>query len=87
MQAVQELALFLLGLEHAQLVHLRPLCILQKAEQTSLIYGILFIVIGVGAFLIAVVLNKPFYDKRFKSAFFGVGKHNHTPHFTSSFQR
>ena len=79
MQAVQELALFLLGLEHAQLVHLLRLCILQKAEQSSLIYGVLFIVISVGAFLIAVVLNKPFYDKHFKSAFLRICKHTIPP--------
>ena len=61
-EPVQELTLLRFGGEHAQFRHFLRLCVLQEAEQPSLVDSVLFVIVGVCSFLVPVLLNQPLYD-------------------------
>ena len=61
-EPVQKLTLLCIRLKHAQLVHFLRLRIFKESEQACLIDCILFVVVGIGSFFVAVLLNKPLHD-------------------------
>lgn len=78
LQAVQEVTLLLLRLEHAQLRHLSGLGVLQEAEQPCRVHCVFLIVVGVGAFLIAIVIREPPDDEGLQAVFPRIRKSWHS---------
>ena len=73
-QAVEELPLLLLALENAELRHLLRLRFAEKTPEPRLVNGVLAVVVGVRALLVAVRLDKVPDNQRLQPAFARVGR-------------
>ena len=78
-QPLQEFFLFQRVVFQTQLLHFVRLRGIQKTEQPCFIHRDFFIVIRIGALLIAVVLHKPAHNRRFKAVFFYISRHPSPP--------